>query len=133
MRHLMISAVAQKAGVYPSTMQRWRNGSLNPHLNDLEACLNAIGLALYAVPVEPKKRQDVWTHRDIQRAADKWNNEGKTSMVIAAEMDVSINALHSIIRRHRHLFNRRNRGYGQCKKQSEHSLSHTFSILSQHP
>lgn len=38
--------VAERAGVSSSGMRKWRNGSRQPNLNDVEACLNVLGLEI---------------------------------------------------------------------------------------
>lgn len=36
--------VAERAGVSSSGMRKWRRGDRAPNLNDIEACLNVLGL-----------------------------------------------------------------------------------------
>lgn len=53
-RHVSVAVMAKRSGVTEPTIYWWRRGLKNPSIGNVEACLNVLGLQLYAsrVPAE---------------------------------------------------------------------------------
>ena len=51
-----INGLAQTSGVARETIHRWFNGEMDPHVGNLEAVLNTLGLRIVVEPIAGDRR-----------------------------------------------------------------------------